>query len=380
MTVNPHWTNGVSTLYHADARQLPIADESVHCVITSPPYFGQRDYNIPNAIGFGQTLQEYVADLVAVFREVRRVLRPDGTVWLNLGDSYNGSGGAGGDYGPGGLRDGQPKYPGRKVQTLKPKDLIGIPWRVALALQDDSWWLRSAIVWHKPSPMPESVTDRPTNAYEMVFLLSKQGRYFYDADAVREPLATPLHAPGNKKWDASRNDADQLSKIWGNEFGANARNIWKFSTQGRSEPHYATFPDELPRRCILAGTSAHGVCSECGAPGVRQVETTPMETKQSPKSAEAQLQRGVGVNKGRTNMGGTMTKKPTSRTIGWNRTCDHESQSVPATVLDIFVGSGTTCAVAQKLGRRSIGIDANAEYLELARKRIEAVSLPMLLS
>ena len=138
-------------------RTLP--SESVHCVVTSPPYWCLRDYHVEGQIGLEQSPEDYVSRLVAVFGEVRRVLRPDGTLWLNLGDCYNGSGGAGGDYNKGGLKEGQPKYPGRKIARLKPKDLVGIPWRVAFALQADGWYLRSDIIWHKPNPMPESVTD-----------------------------------------------------------------------------------------------------------------------------------------------------------------------------------------------------------------------------
>ncbi|MCP5404620.1 MAG: site-specific DNA-methyltransferase, partial [Pseudomonadaceae bacterium] len=222
---------------------------SVQCCVTSPPYWGLRDYQtgtweggdpecdhktmrsigastlrndgrdrigtlphektaaivvpaggvcpkcgarrIDQQLGSEATPEEYVANMVAVFREVRRVLREDGTLWLNLGDSYNGSGGAGGDYAAGGLKDGQPKFGGRNVGTLKPKDLVGIPWRVALALQADGWWLRSDIIWHKPNPMPESVTDRPTKAHEYIFLLTKSARYYYDAEAVKENSVDP---------------------------------------------------------------------------------------------------------------------------------------------------------------------------------------------
>ena len=233
----------VNEIIHADVleglSQLP--DNSVQCCVTSPPYWGLRDYGtarweggdpacqhvfkrkderlmlgsngklgknctswthrdamppricscgavrIDNQIGLEPTPEAYVAKMVAVFREVRRVLRPDAVCFINLGDSYNGSGGAGGDYSKGGLKEGQPKYPGRKVATLKPKDLVGIPWRVAFALQSEGWYLRQDIIWAKPNPMPESVTDRCTKSHEYIFLLTKSAKYYYDNEAVKEP-------------------------------------------------------------------------------------------------------------------------------------------------------------------------------------------------
>ncbi|MBY6273924.1 MAG: hypothetical protein CW346_17265, partial [Bacillaceae bacterium] len=225
-------------------------------MVTSPPYFGLRNYGVDGQIGLESTVEEYVQTMVEVFREVRRVLRKDGTLWLNLGDSYNGSGGAGGDYAEGGLKEGQPKYPGRRLDGLKPKDLIGVPWRVAFALQADGWYLRSDIIWSKPNPMPESVTDRPTKAHEYVFLLAKSERYFYDADAIREPHTVDWigrnikSAKGNK----DRNDGGKACET-GNPAGRNKRSVWEISTKPFPEAHFATFPPELPEICILAGTS-----------------------------------------------------------------------------------------------------------------------------
>ena len=197
--MSEYWSNGVATLHQADARAMPLPDASVHCVVTSPPYWGLRDYGLQDGIGLEPTLGEWVANIVAVMREVRRVLRDDGTCWLNLGDAYTGGGRGSHDRGDA----MQGSNPGSKVEPLPmwshglpAKNLMGQPWRVAFALQDDGWILRSAVVWHKPNPMPESVTDRPTNAYEMVFLLSKQGRYFYDAEAMREPLQTAVTCAG----------------------------------------------------------------------------------------------------------------------------------------------------------------------------------------
>ena len=227
-------------------RTLP--DASVQCCVTSPPYFGLRDYGVAGQIGLEPTPDDFVAEMVAVFRDVRRVLRDDGTLWLNLGDSYastvKGSGGAGKSrLGPN--RDlqniGHQKFEPRRfdMQGLKPKDLIGIPWRVAFALQADGWYLRSDIIWHKPNPMPESVTDRPTSAHEHVFLFSKSERYHYDAEAIKEP-AVAAEAEG------------------GPALKRNARNVWTIATRPFLEAHFATFPPELAERCILAGCPAGG--------------------------------------------------------------------------------------------------------------------------
>lgn len=379
---------------------LPAA--SVHCVVTSPPYFGLRDYGAPGQIGLEPTPAEYVAKLVQVFREVRRVLRDDGTVWLNLGDSYNGSGGAGGDYGPGGLKEGQPRYPGRRIDILKPKDLIGIPWRVAFALQADGWWLRSDIIWAKPNPMPESVTDRPTKAHEYLFLLAKRERYFYDAEAIKEPAVTddmrrpygsqgawqmdgrpveqrPNGKPrtaGNKthKYVAEYEQSDSeehrtkagLLKVadvpW---YSRNRRSVWTIATKPYSEAHFATYPVDLVEPCIKAGTSAHGCCEACGAPWVRVVERTD-EIDQSAKSSRFDKGK-TGVNgNGRVQEGDRYVKRPT----GWEPSCSCGAATVPCTVLDPFNGSGTTGVAAIGLGRQYIGIELNPEYIEMAHRRI----------
>ena len=173
-------------LIQGNSLRMPLADGTVQTVITSPPYYGLRDYNVDGQIGLEPTPEEYVQNIVNVFREVKRVLRDDGTCWTNLGDSYTGGNGkrveGGEPYRMSGL-------PIKRGDGLKPKDLLGIPWRVAFALQADGWYLRSDIIWHKPNPMPESVTDRPTKSHEYLFLLSKNARYYYDAEAVREPLA-----------------------------------------------------------------------------------------------------------------------------------------------------------------------------------------------
>jgi site-specific DNA-methyltransferase (adenine-specific)/site-specific DNA-methyltransferase (cytosine-N4-specific) len=207
-------------------RALPEA--SVHACVTSPPYWGLRDYGVAGQIGAERTVEHYVASLISVFREVRRVLRPSGTLWLNIGDSYTSGGRT--------WRDADKKNPARGMTYraptpagLKPKDLIGIPWKLAFALQADGWYLRSDIIWSKPNPQPESVKDRPTRAHEYVFLLSKSERYFYDADAVKEPAV------------------DGRSK-------RARRSVWTIQSEPLREAHFATFPPKLVEPCVLAST------------------------------------------------------------------------------------------------------------------------------
>ena len=235
--------------------------------VTSPPYFGLRDYGAAGQIGLEDTPAAYVARLVEVFRQVRRVLRPDGTLWLNLGDSYNTPNNRrdASAYVDGGKTRLREQEPNRRASqkydhSIKPKDLLGMPWRVAFALQADGWFLRSAIVWAKPNPMPESVTDRPTSSYEHVFLLAARERYFYDAEAIAEPA----EYPGDDRHN--RTDARKLSDPMcldggsrartGNPTGdtRNARNVWTIATQPYAGAHFATMPPDLVERCILAGS------------------------------------------------------------------------------------------------------------------------------
>jgi len=381
------WTSGQVTLHHGDVlaclRELP--DESVHCVVTSSPYWGLRDYGTDGQIGLEASPDAYVQRMVEVFRDVRRVLRADGTLWLNLGDSYASSGvsgrgalnklgermGTGGGHKHSSVDLGRAPTP----EGLKPKDLIGIPWRVALALQADGWWLRSEITWCKRAPMPESVTDRPTSATEKVFLLAKAERYFYDADAVREPNAVgpaidraPIRTEPHPDNPYRRGHvaAANGSNLRPNPAGRNMRNYWLLGPSPYPDAHFATFVPEIPRRAILAGTSERGCCAECGAPWARVVERT------RPDSYEGQ-----GMRHGNDGNGMRMPDKWTTetQTTGWQSTCAHEAPVAPATVLDPFIGSGTTCMVATSLGRRSIGIDLNAEYLKLAVKRNQQMSL-----
>ncbi len=285
-----------------------IPSESVHCVVTSPPYWGLRDYGVDGQIGLESTPDEYVARMVAVFREVRRVLRDDGTLWLNLGDSYNT--GTTTESQPSGDTDvgywqkadklGRPRvnWPGLKV-----KDLCGIPWRVAFALQSDGWYLRSDIIWAKPNPMPESVKDRPTKAHEYLFLMTKAARYWYDAAAVAE-ASDKFHAVGPRhrtRGNGHRNDEDKA--LGGSQCqvteSRNRRTVWTVATQPFPEAHFSTFPPKLIEPCVLAGCPVGG------------------------------------------------------------------------TVLDPFCGSGTTGVVALNNHRDFIGIELNPEYVAMAEARIE---------
>jgi len=288
-------------LIHADARAIPLKDESVHCCVTSPPYCGLRDYGVAGQIGLERTPEEYVAVLVEVFREVRRVLKADGTLWLNLGDSYQNAKGK--------AHGVDPKQPARRhglrpqdvtIPGLKPKDLVGIPWRVAFALQADGWWLRSDIIWSKPNPMPESVTDRPTKAHEYVFLLAKSERYYYSNEAIRESSFRAGEIPGGSIKTSILQPSMRAASQRPVASTRNARSVWTIATTPYPGAHFATFPPELARRCILAGCPPGG------------------------------------------------------------------------SVLDPFVGSGTTVMVARRLGREGIGLDINPKYLdEQAAQRIK---------
>ena len=249
------------SLILADARQIPLRDGCVQCVVTSPPYFGLRDYGTANQIGLEPTPDAFVAALVAVFRDVRRVLADDGVLWLNLGDSYAAS-----SKGSGGMNSKQPTNVGSFADWsgdcgVAPKNLIGIPWRVAFALQADGWYLRSDIIWHKPNPMPESVTDRPTKAHEYLFLLTKSERYFYDANAIKEPVTADMarraeagHSRGQGKVDASRNDATTVRPTLIKGADRNRRSVWTVPTMPYAGAHFATMPEKLVEPCIFAGS------------------------------------------------------------------------------------------------------------------------------
>ena len=352
---------GYRLLYGRDVLDAlgELPDASVHVCCTSPPFWGQRDYGVQGQIGLEETPEEYVEHLVRVFTEVRRVLRPDGVVWVNLGDTYEG------------------------------KELVGIPWRVALALQEDGWWLRSEVIWSKGTsgqvdihdqvnkaavahgvdevtaraiaadmdpwvgnPHPQSASDRPSRTHENIFLLAPGRKYFYDRVAVAEPA---LYGSGE---DAVRQQ----------------RSVWLVPRPQFTGAHFATWPEALVGPMIKAGTSVAGACVSCGAPWARQVDRSTSYAGwafQNGKSIEESAAGGKWAGK---DGGGAVRSGPvvSVSTVGWAPTCECEvQQPVPCVVLDPFSGSGTTGSVAVGLGRDFIGIDLNDSYLDMARMRIE---------
>ncbi len=425
-----------------DVRQTlaSLPEASVQCCVTSPPYWGLRDYGtaswdggdpacdhaesyqhvstkstlyspgestpgaaaikhgkqigkqyadtcgkcgarrVDSQLGLEPTPDAYVANLVQVFMEVRRVLRDDGTCWINLGDSYNAGTTApsksseSADVGGWTTRSGDAAG-ARRIDWpgLKPKDLCGIPWRVAFALQADGWSLRSDIIWSKPNPMPESVTDRPTKAHEYLFLLTKAPRYFYDAEAIKEEGAIPAGTLG-AKGSAERfgtpgvNSRPPEYKLY--DGTRNKRSVWHIATQPYPEAHFATYPEALIEPCILAGTSEKGQCPACGAPWVRVVERTPSEPARDNYAGKGHM----GPHRcGGDRAGGFYPGGPS--VTGWQPTCTCAAgDPIPQTVLDPFTGSGTTGAVAVRHQRNFVGCELNPAYLELARRRIGAVA------
>ena len=355
-------------------RSLP--DCSVQCVVTSPPYWGLRDYGVEGQIGLEPTPGEYVEKMIEVFREVKRVLRDDGVLWLNLGDSYASAGACGrrNVVGNGSMENGKrDSRPNRVSGDIKEKDMVGIPWRVAFALQADGWYLRSDIIWSKPNPMPESVTDRPTKSHEYVFLLSKSARYFYDADAVREGCGvwkgtdflptSDKDLAGNEKTSATNGSLNNRTDAV--RMGRNRRTVWEIATQPTPEAHFATFPEALVEPCIKAGTSERGACPECGAPWRRVTERGENTGKNGRYDAsETTLRNDAAKHSGR--IGETPV-----HTVGWQPSCTcGREETMPCVVLDPFGGSGTVAKVARDLGRSSILIEINPEYVQIAKKRL----------
>ena len=362
-------------------RLLP--DSSVQCCVTSPPYWGLRNYGVDGQLGLEKTPDEYVAKMVEVFAEVKRVLRDDGTLWLNMGDSYASSGT--GNNGNSGYNDGRAnrttRLGGKSVPGLKPKDLCGIPWMLAFALRADGWYLRSEIIWHKPNPMPESVTDRPTKSHENIFLLTKKPRYFYDAEAIREPIEYPQDSTPEDLARAFNRRRDQVpvphlrqdkrEPLGSTPTGRNKRSFWTITTKPYKQSHFATFPPEIPETCIKAGTSEKGCCAECGGPWKRIVKkATKFESGSGKSGNPIAGKNGLKCQGGGDT--GDIRKGPVieTSTIGWQPQCECDGEPIPCVVLYPFFGAGTTGLVAQRLGRSFIGIELNPEYAELARTRI----------
>lgn len=306
-------------LLHGDAVKMlrTLESESVHCVVTSPPYYGMRSYLSDSdplkSLEIGLKGSEYGSDLLQVFREVKRVLRSDGTLWLNIGDSYE---------------DGQ---------------LLGLPWIVARCLQSDGWILRQDIIWSKPSPMPESTTTRCTRSHEYVFMFAKTQDYFYDAEAIKE-------------------ESDSSPS------GKNRRSVWRLAGTPYGGAHFATMPTTLASLCIKAGTSDRGCCDHCGTPLRRRIEKRKITRNRPNDYVKRVGERGTG-NSCSNSVAGVLTS-----TVGWDAACkcgEASTSSTKCVVLDPFAGSGTTLAVADSLGRDSIGIELNESYIKIAEERIE---------
>lgn len=442
-------------------KMLPEA--SVHCCVTSPPYYGLRDYGtaiwqggnpdcdhtgkpmrtckgvntntgtgndvkntekreiykqycekcgaarIDMQIGLEDTPEMYINRIVEVFREIRRVLRDDGTVWLNFGDSYAGAGWRNNNDNPGAKQrtsKGTTNISGVIIKTdCKPKDLIGIPWMVAFALRADGWYLRQDIIWHKPNPMPESVTDRCTKSHEYIFLLSKSRNYYYDKIAIMQPIKDETikrliqdvkNQKGSYRQQGKTNgpmkavisgrkdpDIDHTKGLNGTNFighknylnskgelihdeVANKKSVWTVTTKPFKEAHFAVFPQNLIVDCIKAGTSEHGCCGVCGAPYRRM-------TEKEYKKHENWFGDYQSVRNDRGKAGNSYNELIKSKTVGWKATCKCENNSdiSPCVVLDPFMGSGTTHIVARKLYRNAVGIDIQKNYEPIRNKRIE---------
>lgn len=340
---------GLVNILPANALHLPLTKESVDCCVTSPPYWNLRDYKIDGQLGLEETPEDYVENMVKAFKEVWRVLKPKGTLWLNLGDSYFAQGGRGEarmvELGrPSPRAKTNPSARGqssgtRKCNGLPLKNLVGIPWRVAFALQADGWILRSDIIWSKINPMPESVQDRPTKAHEYLFMFVKQPKYYWDQVAVREESVKPGRVRMDSVGGASHAERQQHSKggLFRGAATRNIRTVWSIATQPFPGAHFAVMPPKLVEPCILAGTSEKGVCAACGKPWVRVCEY-----------------------------------KSSAKTVRWEKSCSCTTNKVrPALVLDPFAGAGTVGLVAARLQRRCIGIELNPHYIKLARTRID---------
>lgn len=380
-----------STILQGDALTVlkTLPDASVHCVVTSPPYWGLRDYGVDGQIGLERTINGYVEAIVGVFWEVRRVLHDSGTAWLNLGDTYAGGGNNRGNNSPISAKQasnagaigqcaGLPKNVSPRAIGFKPKDLCGIPWRTALALQADGWWLRQDIIWHKPNPMPSSVRDRCTAAHEYLFLLSKSPRYYWDWLSAQEPAVCAGQNRGGSKRRYSQNNAGMDNRQYATR---NRRSVWSIIPATFHGAHFATFPVDLVRPCLEIGTSTGGVCPKCLAPLKRKVERTG-----GPPTGDHRGRPDFDENCKTAHPTGTVAGSALSKvyakygyaqheTVGWDRTCQcFESDPIPATVLDPFMGSGTVGVVAKELGRSFIGIDLSQEYCDMAQKRIAGES------
>ena len=388
--------NGRVEIRVGDCRDLlrAMPEASVHTVVTSPPYFGLRDYGVDRQIGLEATPAEFLSQIVDVFREVRRVLRDDGTCWVNMGDSYvttppgnrtppkdaDGAFARRSALQTGHGEDVAAIWSPAKASGLPNKSLLGMPWRLAFALQDDGWILRQDIIWAKPNPMPESTKDRCTKAHEYLFLFSKRPRYHYDAEAIREAGTNRPHGngPSGKHIDAAKTDPKARTKANLYKIEAaetrNKRSVWTVAAEPFSGAHFATYPPKLIEPCILAG-APHRCCAVCGAPWERQTEREVAGWDGS-RYGERAVAASGGVVTGGTAKStlGSSNGKGVGRhiTTGFAPTCACDVETVPGVVLDPFGGAGTTGLVAARHGRRAILLELNPAYAEIARDRIAA--------
>lgn len=427
----------------ASLRELPA--ESVQCVVTSPPYYGLRDYGtgvwvggdpacehkrgratnrvtektkIYNAaanvahwqkcgrcgatrqdeqIGLEDTPEQYIGRLLEVFREVRRVLRQDGTCWINIGDSYandtKGKGGADKSTMEGAANLEVMPQKGWRASGLKKKDRIGIPHMLAFALRADGWYWRDEIVWAKPNPMTKSVVDRTTDAHEFLFLFSKQPKYFFDRVAIsKRSVRAGQVTGGGKKISAAaavnqRPRSQHMDKLGAEPVPEtrNKRSVWRISSRRYKGAHFATFPPALVEPCILAGTSARGCCQVCGKPWVRETRRTRRPTRPG-NDSKVNRASANGDSPYHGQNGSVVGNRDPQRhvtvteTIGWNRQCDcTASEPVGCVVMDPFAGSGTALAVAVEHHRRAFGLELNPEYADLIAERMAKVQ-PVLIS
>lgn len=349
-----------------------LPSNSVHCVVTSPPYWGLRDYGVDGQMGSEPTFKEYIELQVRLFNEVRRVLHPTGTVWLNMGDSYNSAAtrGSFGDQSKHGYTDHGSKR--EQVKTIHAKNRLGQPHRLTFGLQDDGWIWRDEIIWFKTNAMPSSVDDRTTPSHEFVHVHTKKPIYYFDSFAIRE-IAVSKHDSGNgyrrderltfKNPDGSSRGSDQG---WTQTEFRNKRSVWVIPTEPFPEAHFATMPTKLAEPCIQAGTSEKGCCPKCLAPWRRVFE------KQTKKIDNGNRKRadcpGAILSPTSTFRTGEITEKVF---VDWTPGCEcHAGDPIPCTVLDPFSGAGTSGLVATRLQRSYIGIELNSEYLEMSQGRI----------
>jgi DNA modification methylase len=372
-----------NTIFRGDALEVlkTLPDACVQCCVTSPPYYALRDYGVEGQIGLEETPTEYIEKLVDVFGEVKRVLRDDGTCWINIGDTYSNDQKWGGHSSGKHCQELHTIERPRRYTGLPAKNLIGIPWRLAFALQDDGWILRQDIIWNKTNPLPESVLDRPSRSHEYVFLFVKHPDYFYDADAIRTPLKAKTLTTYGSKPAPQGNDALGLVKSdnWGKSIkerkprmngngevaGANAKSVWEIASEPYPGSHFAVMPTKLAERCLLAGSSSRA-CEHCGAPWQRTAKPSDHVNKREPAHAPYSTSTKTDSTGWAPTRIVTDTWEPTCK-------CPNNVGSDKCVVLDPFLGAGTVALVALQQNRTFIGIELNEAYVHLAEKRIATV-------